>query len=111
MRNISAGVVLAMSGFDPLVSIPVTGAILFQQPVAALVGQAYAAKKGRNCLSLRGCVSLAQGIASVLQHRGYVELVLAPREAFAASYTLLSVFSLFLVFVPELLSIPAKPHR
>ncbi|MFY9307343.1 MAG: bile acid:sodium symporter family protein [Bacillota bacterium] len=39
MRNISAGVVLAMSGFDPLVSIPVTGAILFQQPVAALVAR------------------------------------------------------------------------
>lgn len=39
MRNISAGVVLAMSGFDPRVSIPVTGAILFQQPVAALVAR------------------------------------------------------------------------
>jgi len=39
MRNISAGVVLAMSGFDPLVSIPVTGAILFQQPTAALVAR------------------------------------------------------------------------
>lgn len=39
MRNISAGVVLAMEGFDPLVSIPVTGAILFQQPVAAVMAR------------------------------------------------------------------------
>lgn len=39
MRNISAGVVLAMDSFDPLVSIPVTGAILFQQPVAAVVAR------------------------------------------------------------------------
>jgi predicted Na+-dependent transporter len=39
MRNISAGVVLAMDSFGPLVSIPVTAAILFQQPVAAVIAR------------------------------------------------------------------------
>lgn len=39
MRNISAGVVLAMDSFGPMVSIPVTSGILFQQPVAAMIAR------------------------------------------------------------------------
>lgn len=39
MRNISFGTLLALSYFPPAVAVPITLAMLYQQPMAAIVGQ------------------------------------------------------------------------
>jgi predicted Na+-dependent transporter len=53
MRNNSFGLVLALSCFKPVVAIPITSCMLFQQPVAALV-HAKLIKKEKNNTTTSG---------------------------------------------------------